>query len=163
MPRGTRQGLIDTAASRGDRSIAAVELLAILASQENPDGSRFGIRPLFDTPTLWISGSASAPLAGAVIADTGPVAAGDYHLLADIGISDSLTAGAGAVLQHRDAANGATLHQVVIPAGRVDEVEWPRVPIVPIVANERIRVISNLAGGVGSLYTANILVYPAAV
>lgn len=43
MPRSARQALIDTAASRGDRLVGLAELLAILASAQNPDSSAYSL------------------------------------------------------------------------------------------------------------------------
>jgi hypothetical protein len=102
----------------------------------------------------WVSGQAVAPLAAALIADTGALAAGQYRIECDCGIADVAAAGKGIAIEHRDAANAATLHSVVVPAQDSRSVIWERTVIA---ANERIRAVNlAVAGTAGSVFGASI-------
>lgn len=104
-----------------------------------------------------VSAEVTAPLAGTVVGDTGAVAAGTYRIVALLGASDAVAAGAGLKLEVRDAANGATLKRVIVSAGQAANVEVPRITLA---ANERVRAVTGTAGAAGSVYTSWIQLYP---
>lgn len=102
------------------------------------------------------TGRAVAPIASAVVADTGALAAGDYRVQIALSYADTLVAGKCLIVEHRNAANAATT-QVLggVPAGDSREVVIERYTVA---ANERIRVINDqVAGAAGSVATATIL------
>jgi hypothetical protein len=86
-----------------------------------------------------VSGSSVAPANAAVIADTGALAAGTY--LVEINLIASATPAAGKQLQveHRNAANGATVNYLGgVTGGQVFQAIVERVVVA---VNERIRVV----------------------
>lgn len=84
-------------------------------------------------------GSAAAPTAAQVIADTGQLAAGVYYIEAFLAISGASLAGKHLVLQHRDAANAATLMELALcPAGGAMGAGRERLVVA---LNERVRVV----------------------
>lgn len=99
-----------------------------------------------------------APAAGAVIADTGQLAAGTYRVEVHMAFADTLAAGKALILEYRNAANSATLHSAVCPAGATVRIVISRITIV---GNERFRVINAAVVGVaGSVANAYIEVVP---
>lgn len=109
-------------------------------------------------PTAHATGVATAPAAAAVIADTGALAAGSYEIRCQGGHSGVLAAGKHLMFEHRNAANAATLHNHLVPAGMTGDWELPRVTLA---LNERIRaVIGEAAGEAASVAAADIYVRP---
>ena len=102
----------------------------------------------------WTSLKSAAPAANSVQADTGALVAGEYDF--DISLSASDTAvGKGLVIEHRNAANSATL-QVLggVPAGGAVQFKFRRITIA---TNERIRIIAGTAAGAAnSMYVSAI-------
>lgn len=89
-------------------------------------------------PTV-ASGQATAPIAAAVIADTGALAAGVYDLEITLGFSGVLAAGKHLSVEHRNAANAANVQQYgLCPAGAVKTIYISRVVVA---ATERVRVV----------------------
>lgn len=85
---------------------------------------------------------ATAPAAGAVITDTGPLPAGVYRVESVLGLSGALAAGKHVVLEHRNAANNATVTTLALcPAGAVEAFMFQRVTLA---LNERLRVITGI-------------------
>lgn len=104
-----------------------------------------GDLPAFTSAAVF-NGSVSLPAANTVVVDTGALPAGTYDVFANLGYGGSFAAGIGIVsLQHRDAANVATLAVLasvtVLDAILIDHVELPLIGY-KIGLNERLRVIS---------------------
>jgi len=109
------------------------------------------------SPTV---GSASAnnaaPGIGAVQADSGALAAGDYEIDIYLSVSDTTVVGKGLVVEHRNAANSATLRNIggcSVPGQiHIHVKRWT------LVLNERIRVIAGTAAGAAaSQYVSTII------
>lgn len=103
----------------------------------------------------WVSLKSAAPAIGAVQADTGALAAGDYDLDIFLCASDTVAVGKGLVVEHRNAANAATTQTLhAIPAGMADNI---RIRRYTLALNERIRVIAGTAAGAASsMYVSSI-------
>jgi hypothetical protein len=103
----------------------------------------------------WVSLQSAAPAIGAVQADTGALPAGDYELHIHLASSDTVAVGKGLIVEHRNAANGATLRQFGgIGAADAIDIDVPRVTLA---LNERIRVIAGTAAGAAaSFYVSTI-------
>lgn len=103
----------------------------------------------------WVSGKTAAPVANAVQADTGALAAGSYDFDVQIAASDTAAVGKGLVIEHRNAANGATLQTLGgVPAGMAVQV---KLRSYAIAANERLRIIAGTAAGAtSSMYVSAI-------
>lgn len=96
----------------------------------------------------WVSLKSAAPLASAVQADTGALVAGDYDFDIFLCTSDTVAVGKGLVVEHRNAANSATLQTLhAIPAGMSDNI---RIRRYTMATNERLRVIAGTAAGAAS-------------
>lgn len=124
----------------------------------DPDG-RAMVKAIAPAPAVNVGGQLTAPIAGAVIADTGALAAGDYLVEIEAGSADTLAAGKGIRIEHRNAANAANVRQgTVVPAGAHATFRWARVTVA---ANERIRAtVAGVAAAASSEYGAHIRVYP---
>lgn len=103
----------------------------------------------------WASVKSAAPAANAVQATTGALAAGDYDFYIHLCAADTIAVGKGLVIEHRNAADTATLfHLAAIPAAESIRVELLRYTIA---TNERIRVIVGTAAGTASsMYVSTI-------
>jgi hypothetical protein len=107
-------------------------------------------------PMAWVSSKLAAPAANAVGADTGALAAGDYDLDIQLAVSDTTAAGKGLVIEHRNAANAATLQNLGGCGDQGDSVQV-RIRRYTLALNERIRVITGTAAGAaGSMYISAI-------
>lgn len=96
----------------------------------------------------WVSAKSVAPAANSVQVDTGALAAGDYDFDINLAAADTLAVGKGLVVEHRNAANGATLFNLGgCVAGQPMRLQFRRYTIV---TNERIRVIAGTAAGAAS-------------
>lgn len=102
-----------------------------------------------DTAAMtWVSLKTAAPAASAVQADTGALAAGDYDFTILLSAADTLLVGKGMVIEHRNAANAATLQTLGgVVAGGSENVELRRYTMA---LNERLRVIAGTAAGAAS-------------
>jgi hypothetical protein len=122
------------------------------------DGRRV-VRPGYPAPVANVGGQVVAPAGAAVIADTGQLPAGDYMVEIEAGAADTLAAGKGLRVEHRNAANTANVRQgAIVPAGSSVFIQWSRVAVA---LNERIRVtVASVAGTASSEYGAAIRVYP---
>jgi hypothetical protein len=91
-----------------------------------------------------------------VIADSGALPAGDYRVQVLIGYADTLAAGKCAVIEHRNAANAATVDQLgAVPAGDSREIIIERLTLA---ASERIRVVNDaVVGAAGSVVVATVI------
>lgn len=109
-------------------------------------------------PTANVGAQVTAPTAAQVIADTGALSAGDYRIEIEGGAADTLAAGKGIRIEHRNAANtGNTRQSVVIPAGASATLKWQRVTVAE---GERIRATAGgVAGAASSEYGATIRAY----
>lgn len=109
-----------------------------------------------DTAAMaWVSGKVAAPAIGAVIADTGQLAAGDYDFDVLMVVSDTVVVGKGLVIEHRNAANGVTLQNLggVSTQGELEV----RIRRYTMALSERVRVIAGTAAGAAaSMYVAAI-------
>jgi hypothetical protein len=102
-----------------------------------------------------VSNSSAAPGASAVLADTGALAAGDYDFDVAMAILDTNAVGKGMVVEHRNAANAATLFQLGGCASPGNQ--WLHIQRKTLALNERIRVIAGTAAGAASsLYISAI-------
>ena len=127
---------------------------AVLQFPEGTDVDPRVVR-LYGNPLTLNAGIVTAPAANAVIADTGALAAGDYDFLLAGGVSDTVAVGKGLVVEHRNAANGATLFTLG-SCGAEDGLEFWLIRYA-IVLNERVRVIAGtVAGAASSRYQARI-------
>jgi hypothetical protein len=92
---------------------------------------------------------------GAVIADTGALAAGDYRIVAHLGSDGVVAAGKSVNLEHRNAANGANVKELGRCAAACSiRVEIPRLTLA---ANERVRAVGgSVAHGAGENASAHI-------
>lgn len=109
-----------------------------------------------DTAAMtWVSAINAAPAASAVQADTGALAAGDYDLDISLAVSDTEAVGKGLVIEHRNAANSATLF--VLGGASVGGGVQIKLRRVTVALDERIRVIAGTAAGAaGSMYISAI-------
>jgi hypothetical protein len=102
-----------------------------------------------DTAAMtWVSVKSAAPAIGAVQADTGALAAGDYDFDVYLVVSDTVAVGKGLVIEHRNAANGATL-QTLGGVSTQGELAL-RFRRYTMAANERLRIIAGTAAGAAS-------------
>lgn len=106
----------------------------------------------------WVTGRVAGALGiGAVLADTGALPAGKYYFRVNLAQADIIAAGVGLFVEHRNAANAATLKDLggsVPGGGGPTELEFDNYPIV---ANERLRVVGgSAASGAASLQVAAI-------
>jgi hypothetical protein len=101
----------------------------------------------------------TAPGAAAVIADTGALPAGDYTIDVELDAAAVLAAGKALVVEHRNAANAATVKQLGgCSAGQSRTLTIRRLTLA---ANERVRVVVGaVAFGAGETATAAIQAYP---
>ena len=102
--------------------------------------------PVYQSAEIF-DGLALAPLANVVIADSGPLPAGDYDIWASIAFGGIATAGSSGqvVLQHRNAANAATLATLLqLATATVSTTGFGALPQTGyrLALNERIRVIT---------------------
>lgn len=104
--------------------------------------------------TLSGSGAVTAPAAGAVITDLGPQPAGNYDILFTLSVSDTVAVGKELVVEHRNAANTATIR--ILGACPAAVALWGRVRVNTFAPDERVRVISGVAGAASSRYKASL-------
>lgn len=96
-----------------------------------------------------------APAANSVQADTGALSAGNYEFVVNLMASDTVAVGKGLIVEHRNAANTATLKVLggVAPSGAVSL----HIPKIVIAANERVRVVvGSVTGAASSRYVSSI-------
>lgn len=106
-----------------------------------------------------VGATSAAPAIGAVIADTGQLAAGTYLVEICIASMDTVAVGKGILVEHRNAANAAT--NSVLASCVAGESRTMIVRRLTVAANERIRAVAGpAAGAASSLYSATIAVYP---
>jgi len=116
--------------------------------------------PAFTSASM-VDGSVFDPVAGTVIVDTGPLPAGTYDIFGSIrGTGVSLVTGATIELEHRNAANAATL-AVLLNGTLTTGTGFPTaaLPLIGYVLalNERLRIITDtslagqFAGVIGTL------------
>lgn len=105
------------------------------------------------------SGIATAPAAGAVVADTGNLAAGSYRVEISLAIAGASAAGKDMRVEHRNAADGANIRTLGgVAAGGSVSLTLPRVTIAE---GESLRAVAGaVAGAVSETYHALIVAYP---
>lgn len=120
-------------------------------------GLSIGTKPVFANPTV-ASGETTASIAAAVVADSGALAAGTYRVEITLGFSGAPAAGKHITVQHRNAADAATLQSLgLCPAGESATILLERVVVA---ANERIRaVIGAVAAAAAEVTQAQIRAY----
>jgi hypothetical protein len=96
----------------------------------------------------WITAKTAAPLASAVQADTGALAAGDYDFDINMVVSDTNAVGKGLVVEHRDGANATTKQN--LGGCSVPGNQWLHIQRYTLLGSERIRVIAGTAAGAAS-------------
>jgi hypothetical protein len=100
------------------------------------------------------SGIVIAPAANAVVADSGPLAAGVYRVVVHMGSTGIAAVGKGMSYEHRNAANGANIATFTVPTPVAFRTE---LYYVSVALNERIRVVNaTTAGEAASRYSAHI-------
>lgn len=105
----------------------------------------------------YASGSSAAPAGSAVVADSGALAAGTYDVWVELAVEDTNAVGKGMIVEHRNAANGATLKQ--LGACAAPDSHSVYIPRVVVALNERIRVIVGpAASAASSQYIATVAV-----
>lgn len=103
----------------------------------------------------WASGRVAVLGIGAVLADTGALPAGVYDIEINLVVADAVIAGAGSFIEHRNAANAATVKDLGGQAGAGSA--QIKLENYRLAANERIRVVGgSAANGAGSLSVASI-------
>lgn len=119
------------------------------------------LRPPSTNPTE-AAGLVTAAGIGVLIADSGPLPAGTYFVEIAMGGSGVGAAGKHLQIEHRNAANAATLMaKGICPYGGSTLMVFERVVIA---LNERIRVVqSGVAGAAGEVAHARVAVYLLAV
>lgn len=103
----------------------------------------------------WATNKAAAPAIGAVLADAGALPAGLYDFQIHLVCSDTPAPGRGMVVEHRNAANAATLKDLggATPETTVDLY----IRNYRLALNERLRVIAGTAAGIAaSMYVSAI-------
>ena len=106
-------------------------------------------------PTPVIAGATvTAPTAGQVIADTGNLTAGEYLIEYSLFAQDTTAVGKGLTVEHRNAANNATVR--VLGGCATPDNQYGFVRRLTVVANERVRVIAGAAGTAASVYGARV-------
>ena len=103
----------------------------------------------------WATNKAAAPGIGAVLADSGPLPAGLYDFQIHLVCSDTPAPGRGMVIEHRNAANAATLKDLggAVPETAVDLY----IKNYRLALNERVRIIAGTAAGIAaSMYVSAI-------
>jgi hypothetical protein len=126
----------------GQRTMAG-SLPVVLASDHSV------VKAREDTGAMtWVSARAAAPGIGAVQADTGALAAGDYDFDIELMVSEPAAAGHSLVVEHRNAANAATLFNLGgCPAPGAVQL---RIRRYTLALNERIRVIAGTVAGIAA-------------
>jgi len=122
-----------------------------------------GDLPAFTSAAVF-SGAVDLPLANTIVADTGPLPAGTYDVMAQINLLGSTAvASANCPFQHRNAANNATLATLnFFYINTTDRTVFVFIPLFGYVLglNERLRISSpglNMAsGGIGANIFAQI-------
>ena len=113
---------------------------------------------IFGTPAT--AGEQAAPAANTVLADTGPLAAGNWTFIVNINFSDASASFCRDQLQHRDAANAANIwSQTVYPSAVMTTTfvgQWTLAFSKTMLASERLRVLNLVAGGASSFHHATI-------
>jgi len=110
-----------------------------------------------ETVSAFVGATVTAVGAGVVIADSGALAAGDYRVVAHLGADGVTAAGKAIVLEHRDAADTATVR--VLARCPFGDSLAARIDRVTLAANERVRAVAgSVAGGAGENATASVLV-----
>lgn len=112
----------------------------------------------------------AAPTGSSVLLDTGQLAAGAYKVRGVIKTQGQFAAGAvdkGVILQHRNAANGADIEQVIRVPARVQNRFGSGTTyfelVVDLAANERLRLVTDsVAFDAGSEVLVVLDVSPAA-
>lgn len=108
------------------------------------------------TPTV-AAGQATASAIGAVIADSGAMPAGTYRVELRLSASAVRAAGKQLQVEHRNAANAATVALLHATPGEPVDSEFHRVVLA---LNERIRVVVGaVAMGAGEIANAQIRMY----
>lgn len=101
-----------------------------------------------------VGASNVAPAANAVQADTGALPAGTYDFIIVLMVSDTVAVGKGLIVEHRNAANGATL-AVLGGVSAPESITYTT--RLTLALNERVRVVvGTVAGAASSRYVSSI-------
>jgi len=117
--------------------------------------------PVFSSTDVFSEGTQTAPAAAALLADTGALPAGTYDMMFMCASDDMGSTGRFIAIQHRDAANAATLATWIFPVGtttvsRIPAI-WPMHSFSYFLAqNERLRAVNVITASAGSHYNATI-------
>lgn len=131
----------------------AVRPVYIVASREGALDFTTAL-PVFGSAETFFGASINSP-ASTVVADTGPLPAGDYDVMANLQFNGTLAAaGQTVVLEHRDAANAATLATLISLPITGTALNMTRdLPLTgyEIGLNERLRALSPPSAFVGGI------------
>jgi hypothetical protein len=104
------------------------------------------------------AGLLTSPIAGTILADTGPLAAGTYSIFAMIGVDNAVAGGIDFILGRRNAANAAYVWRQAGLINSTSQGNRSWALTVKLLLNERIR-FEELAGSTpGAQVEANIFV-----
>ena len=115
----------------------------------------------FRSTDVHSNGMQAAPAAGAVLADTGQLAAGIYDCIIYAWSNQNSNTARRIDIEHRNAANAANLavwaHAVSQAGGSLEHTVWPPYAFgYEVATNERLRAITPVAGSAGTNYLATI-------
>lgn len=105
-----------------------------------------------ELPSVRAQGTSAAPAAGAVVADTGALAAGDYEFVVAIGSDDTAAAGKFIAIEHRNAGNSANIRRILRAVPGDDTFRLA----ITIAANERLRVVTGAIAAAATSYDGYI-------
>lgn len=125
-------------------------------------GSRGGSLQVTAAPPVFSSASVAGatqinPVANTLIAGTGPLPAGDYDVFCSISFNGVMNVTGAVVLQHRDAADAATLEQLLqLGMTTTQHAQTILLPTIgyTLALNESLRVIVILGNVTGTVSSA---------
>lgn len=165
VPRGFGWVWLKSVGAAGQMKFAVVRFPLVQPMQHHsvitPRGTSLDVSSPANTPLniggpagTWVSAVVATPAAGAIIVDTGQLAAGDYEVIMQA-IGSPSASSVKVTLQQRDSANAANIHRVVKTWDPKDQTEL-RLPRIPVAQNERFRIENDTLGtGItasGSIY-----------
>ena len=117
------------------------------------------LQPAFRASDVFSNALITAPAAGAILADTGQLAAGVYDVRLLMVTNSANLFNGGFVFQHRNAANAANIavwHHLERTGGQDQAFQYDYTFAYEIALNERLRIAVNAAGAAARVWTATI-------
>lgn len=117
------------------------------------------LQPAFRATDVFSNALLTAPAAGTILADTGPLPAGIYDIQLLMVTNSANLFNGGFVFQHRDAANAANIavwHHLERTGGQDQAFKYDYAFAYEIALDERLRVATNAASTAGRVWTATI-------